>query len=196
MYKKAWCTPKIVVLLIKPIVFVAFPFPSPKSDLKVPNIAKNTSTVPWPLCSSCSARLIARLIAAPKPCIVTSCSLLKMKKKIIKYHIKKVRTNLICSYFRDDHDGHKKHYRALRWPSISFLLFWHGFFGESIARPEIFLSFVGSYREFWVLIFAPFDHPCHLKSRVLPGLLPASSKLGIWSDFVASRNIFFKVKLV
>ena len=37
MYKKAWCTCKIVVLLIKPIVFVAFPLPSPSSDLKVPN---------------------------------------------------------------------------------------------------------------------------------------------------------------
>ena len=37
MYKKAWCTCKIVVLLIKPIVFVAFPLPSPSSDLKVPS---------------------------------------------------------------------------------------------------------------------------------------------------------------
>ena len=35
MYKKAWCTCKIVVLLIKPIAFVAFPLPSPSSDLKV-----------------------------------------------------------------------------------------------------------------------------------------------------------------
>ena len=29
---------KIVVLLIKPIVFVAFLLPSPSSDLKLPNI--------------------------------------------------------------------------------------------------------------------------------------------------------------
>ena len=32
----SWCTCKIVVLLINPIVFAAFPFPSPLSDLKVP----------------------------------------------------------------------------------------------------------------------------------------------------------------
>ena len=31
------CTCKIVVLLIKPIAFVAFPLPSPSPDLKVPN---------------------------------------------------------------------------------------------------------------------------------------------------------------
>ena len=36
MYKKAWYTCKMVVLLIKPIAFVAFPLPSPSSDLKVP----------------------------------------------------------------------------------------------------------------------------------------------------------------
>ena len=36
MSRKAWCTRKIVALLIKPIVFAAFPFPSPSSDLKVP----------------------------------------------------------------------------------------------------------------------------------------------------------------
>ena len=36
MYKKAWSTCKMVVLLIKPIAFVAFPLPSPSSDLKVP----------------------------------------------------------------------------------------------------------------------------------------------------------------
>ena len=34
MYKKAWCTCEIVVLLSKPIAFVEFP--SPSSDLKVP----------------------------------------------------------------------------------------------------------------------------------------------------------------
>ena len=37
MYKKAWCTCKIVVLLIKPIAFVTFPLPSPSSDLKFSN---------------------------------------------------------------------------------------------------------------------------------------------------------------
>ena len=37
MYKKACCTYKIVVLLIKPIDFVAFPLSSPSSGLKVPN---------------------------------------------------------------------------------------------------------------------------------------------------------------
>ena len=36
MYKKAWCTCKIIVLLIKPIVFGVFLFPSPSSGLKVP----------------------------------------------------------------------------------------------------------------------------------------------------------------
>ena len=30
---------EIVVLLIKPFVFAAFPFPSPSSELKVPNVA-------------------------------------------------------------------------------------------------------------------------------------------------------------
>ena len=39
MYKKAWCTCKIVVLLIKPTAFVAFPLPSSSSDLKVPNFS-------------------------------------------------------------------------------------------------------------------------------------------------------------
>ena len=36
MYKKAWCTCKVVVLLIKPIVFLTFSLQS-ASDLKVPN---------------------------------------------------------------------------------------------------------------------------------------------------------------
>ena len=41
-----------------------------------------------------------------------------MKKNITKYHIKKVSSeNKFCSYFHDD--GHKKHYVALRWLSIS-----------------------------------------------------------------------------
>ena len=44
MYKKAWCTCKIVVLLIKPIAFVAFPLPSPPSDLKVPNVSYSHPT--------------------------------------------------------------------------------------------------------------------------------------------------------
>ena len=36
MYKKAWCTCKVVALLIKPIVFLAFLLPSASLDLKVP----------------------------------------------------------------------------------------------------------------------------------------------------------------
>ena len=43
-----------------------------------------------------------------------------------------------------------------------------GFLGL-IFVPGIFLGFVGSPRGvLWVLIFAPFDHPSHLKSRVPP----------------------------
>ena len=38
MYKKAWCTCKVLVLLIKPIVFLMFSLPSPSLDLKVPNV--------------------------------------------------------------------------------------------------------------------------------------------------------------
>ena len=37
MYKKEWCTCKVVVLLIKPIVFLTFSLPSASLDLKVPN---------------------------------------------------------------------------------------------------------------------------------------------------------------
>ena len=37
MYKKAWCTCKVVVLLIKPIVFLTFSLPSASLDLKIPN---------------------------------------------------------------------------------------------------------------------------------------------------------------
>ena len=37
MYKKAWCTCKVVVLLIKPIVFLTFSLPSASLDLKGPN---------------------------------------------------------------------------------------------------------------------------------------------------------------
>ena len=36
MYKKAWCTCKVVVLLIKPIVFLTFSLPSGSLDLEVP----------------------------------------------------------------------------------------------------------------------------------------------------------------
>ena len=39
MYKKAWCTCKVVVLLIKPIVFLTFSLPSASWDLKVPILA-------------------------------------------------------------------------------------------------------------------------------------------------------------
>ena len=39
MYKKAWCTCKVVVLLIKPIVFFTFSLPSASLDLKVPILA-------------------------------------------------------------------------------------------------------------------------------------------------------------
>ena len=36
MNKKAWCTCKVVVLQIKPIVFLTFSLPSASLDLKVP----------------------------------------------------------------------------------------------------------------------------------------------------------------
>ena len=36
MYKKAWCTSKVVVLLKKPIVFLTFLLPSSPLDVKVP----------------------------------------------------------------------------------------------------------------------------------------------------------------
>ena len=39
MYKKVWCTCKVVVLLIKPIVFLMFSLLSASLDLKVPNKA-------------------------------------------------------------------------------------------------------------------------------------------------------------
>ena len=41
MYKKAWCTCKVVVLLIKPIVFVTFSLPSASLDLKVPIVYRH-----------------------------------------------------------------------------------------------------------------------------------------------------------
>ena len=37
MYKKAWCACKVIVLQIKPIVFLTFSLPSASLDLKVPN---------------------------------------------------------------------------------------------------------------------------------------------------------------
>ena len=39
MYKKAWCTCKVVVLLIKPTVFLTFSLSSASLDLKVPILA-------------------------------------------------------------------------------------------------------------------------------------------------------------
>ena len=38
MYKNAWCTSKVVVLLIKPIVFLTLSLPSASLDLKVLNV--------------------------------------------------------------------------------------------------------------------------------------------------------------
>ena len=38
MYKKAWCTCKVVVLHNKPIAFLTSPLPSPSSLLKLPSI--------------------------------------------------------------------------------------------------------------------------------------------------------------
>ena len=42
--QKVWCTCKVVVLLIKPIVFMAFSLPSASLDLKVPNEKKRGTT--------------------------------------------------------------------------------------------------------------------------------------------------------
>ena len=36
MYKKAWCMCKVIILQIKPIVFLTFSLPSASLDLKVP----------------------------------------------------------------------------------------------------------------------------------------------------------------
>ena len=43
MYKKAWCTCRVVVLLIKPIAFLMFSLPSPSSWPKLP-LASTTAT--------------------------------------------------------------------------------------------------------------------------------------------------------
>ena len=42
MYKKAWCTYKVVVLLIKPIVFFTYSLPSASLDLKLPTLICST----------------------------------------------------------------------------------------------------------------------------------------------------------
>ena len=46
--QKAWCTCKVVVLLIKPIVFSLFSLPSPSLDLKLPNGSLFLSPKPVP----------------------------------------------------------------------------------------------------------------------------------------------------
>ena len=69
MYKKAWCTCKIVVLVIKPIAFVEFPFPSPSSDLKVPTVWLaidfffRDTTMAKILCALLALALLADLIS-------------------------------------------------------------------------------------------------------------------------------------
>ena len=45
MYKKAWCTCKVVLLLIKPIVFLTFLLPSASLDLKVPIKSEGAVTI-------------------------------------------------------------------------------------------------------------------------------------------------------
>ena len=47
MYKKAWCTCKLVVLLNKPIAFLTFSLPSPSSLLKLPNAVMHGRTKTW-----------------------------------------------------------------------------------------------------------------------------------------------------
>ena len=47
----------------------------------------------------------------------------------------------------------------------------HGVFLWLIFGPGIFIGSVGSPRMFWGFRFlSRLDHPCHLKSRVPPGL--------------------------
>ena len=50
MYKKAWCTCKVVVLLIKPIVFFTFLLLFASLDLKVPNDFGATSVTKRSCC--------------------------------------------------------------------------------------------------------------------------------------------------
>ena len=45
MYKKAWCTCKVIVLQIKPIVVLTFSLPSASLDLKVPNDNDNDNAL-------------------------------------------------------------------------------------------------------------------------------------------------------
>ena len=68
------------------VIFCHWPRKAPLGEwsIKIFFFSLFTSTVPCPLCSSCNARLIARLMAAPKPCILTSCSL-KQKCKMKDY---------------------------------------------------------------------------------------------------------------
>ena len=60
MYKKAWCTCKVVVFLIKTIVFSTFSSPSAPSDLKVPIIferSTSTGSEPFSLLISLDAEI-------------------------------------------------------------------------------------------------------------------------------------------
>ena len=52
MYRKAWCTCKVVVLLIKPIVFLTFSLPSMSLDLKVPDVKVKQSSIVSQIVSS------------------------------------------------------------------------------------------------------------------------------------------------
>ena len=52
MYKKVWCTREVVVLLIKPIVFLSFLLPSASLDLKVPNVLGNAKISPVTSCEN------------------------------------------------------------------------------------------------------------------------------------------------
>ena len=46
-----------------------------------------------------------------------------------------------------------------------------GFFLRLFLGKGTFLGLVGGSKDFfWVLILPPFDHPCHLKSGVHPGV--------------------------
>ena len=49
MYKKAWCTCKLVVLRNRPIAFLASSLPSPSSLLKLPNNTR--SRLGWIICA-------------------------------------------------------------------------------------------------------------------------------------------------
>ena len=49
MRKKAWCTCKVVVLLIKPIVYLTFLLPSASLDLRVPSTVAARGNSPSPI---------------------------------------------------------------------------------------------------------------------------------------------------